>query len=261
MNYRNNYLEIIKHAKNQNRKKNMGTYYENHHILPKSLYPNWKNKKSNKVLLTAREHFLCHYLLCKIYSYNKNSYYKMLNAFQRMSENNEYTKGLLYMNSILYENLKIKYYELKKQKHWYTNDLEEGLLFECPTGWKPGRVYNENYGINMKEPSFIEKSIASSHAKKGTKKALEAGRKCADTRRLRNSFAKGYKWSEEAKERQKGKKRDKGAWNRLKIICDQTETIFNSKNEAEVFYGYKKRIILDKLYTKGKLKGLSFRKI
>lgn len=49
------------------RQKNNGNYYESHHILPKSLFPLWKNKKSNKVLLTAREHFFCHQLLTKIY--------------------------------------------------------------------------------------------------------------------------------------------------------------------------------------------------
>ena len=42
-------------------------YYEKHHILPESLFPNWKKRKSNLVLLTAREHFFCHKLLIKIY--------------------------------------------------------------------------------------------------------------------------------------------------------------------------------------------------
>jgi hypothetical protein len=42
-------------------------YYELHHILPKSLFPNWIERKSNQVLLTAREHYICHQLLTKIY--------------------------------------------------------------------------------------------------------------------------------------------------------------------------------------------------
>lgn len=42
-------------------------YFEFHHILPKSLYPLWKSKRSNIIPLTAREHFFCHKLLIKIY--------------------------------------------------------------------------------------------------------------------------------------------------------------------------------------------------
>ncbi len=67
MNYRHIYMLIIEHAKSQNRYKGDGNYYERHHILPKSLFPLWKNRKSNLVLLTAREHFFCHQLLTKIY--------------------------------------------------------------------------------------------------------------------------------------------------------------------------------------------------
>lgn len=49
------------------RKKGNGSYYENHHILPRSLFPLWVKRESNLVLLTAREHFFCHQLLTKIF--------------------------------------------------------------------------------------------------------------------------------------------------------------------------------------------------
>ena len=66
---------IIEHAKSEEnsgiRKRGNGEYYEAHHILPKSLFPLWINRKSNKVLLTAREHFFCHQLLTKIYPCEK----------------------------------------------------------------------------------------------------------------------------------------------------------------------------------------------
>lgn len=70
MNYRHVYCVIISHAKSEEklglRKKGNGTYYEAHHILPKSLFPLWENRKSNLVLLTARERLFCHQLLIKI---------------------------------------------------------------------------------------------------------------------------------------------------------------------------------------------------
>jgi hypothetical protein len=45
--------------------KNNGEYFERHHILPKSM--GGDNSKHNLVLLTAREHFLSHWLLWKIH--------------------------------------------------------------------------------------------------------------------------------------------------------------------------------------------------
>lgn len=71
MNYRHIYMLIIEHAKSEEklglRTKGNGKYYERHHILPRSLFPLWLKRKSNLVLLTAREHFFCHQLLTKIY--------------------------------------------------------------------------------------------------------------------------------------------------------------------------------------------------
>lgn len=71
MNYRKVYMAIISHAlKEQSaglRKRNTNISYESHHILPKSLFPLWTKRKSNKVPLTLREHYFCHQLLTKIY--------------------------------------------------------------------------------------------------------------------------------------------------------------------------------------------------
>lgn len=69
MNYQKIHDKIIEKAKSENRKKYNGIYYENHHIIPKSL--GGSNKKNNLVLLTAREHFLIHWLLHEIYPENK----------------------------------------------------------------------------------------------------------------------------------------------------------------------------------------------
>lgn len=46
-------------------------YYDLHHILPK--FAGGSDDKDNLVLLTAREHFLAHWLLAKIYG-NVKSY-------------------------------------------------------------------------------------------------------------------------------------------------------------------------------------------
>lgn len=70
MNYLWHYISLMKKSKAKNRKKLKKSdsnymYYENHHIFPSSL--GGSNNKDNKVLLTAREHFVAHLLLWKYY--------------------------------------------------------------------------------------------------------------------------------------------------------------------------------------------------
>ena len=89
MNYRKVYMNIINNAKKQKRSKKDGVYYEKHHILPKSIYPLWAKRKSNLVLLTAREHFFCHQLLTKIYP-NSKGMILCLSFFCNNSRNREY---------------------------------------------------------------------------------------------------------------------------------------------------------------------------
>ncbi|CAB4162996.1 Nuclease associated modular domain 3 [uncultured Caudovirales phage] len=71
------YYSIIDNAKLQTRKKKNGTYYESHHIIPKSM------GGIEEVLLTAKEHYICHLLLCKMLT-GKNKH-KMINALIRLS--------------------------------------------------------------------------------------------------------------------------------------------------------------------------------
>lgn len=69
-------------------------YSENHHIVPKSM--GGSNSKNNLVRLTAREHFLAHWLLYKIH---KN--YKMACAWRFLCRNNDRSKRY---TSLSYEN-------------------------------------------------------------------------------------------------------------------------------------------------------------
>lgn len=61
MNYRKIYDNII-----ENRLKTpFDGYTEKHHIIPKSI--GGSDLKENLVCLSAREHFVCHYLLTKMF--------------------------------------------------------------------------------------------------------------------------------------------------------------------------------------------------
>ena len=105
MNYEKNYYSYINYVKTLCRSKNDNKYYELHHILPKSIYPNLANNKDNLILLTAREHFLAHYLLMKIYEVkqDRTNYEKMFYAFIRMCNCTSGDSKPKYINSRLYE--------------------------------------------------------------------------------------------------------------------------------------------------------------
>lgn len=67
MTNREEYLNLISFAKARNHIKRRGDGFERHHILPKSLFPLWKDRKSNMVTLTHEEHIKAHRLLVDIY--------------------------------------------------------------------------------------------------------------------------------------------------------------------------------------------------
>lgn len=78
--YTKAYYSVVEKARSQVRKKGSGVYYELHHIVPRSL--GGDNTKKNLVLLTSKEHYICHLLLPKMLD-GKNRV-KMVYAFFRM---------------------------------------------------------------------------------------------------------------------------------------------------------------------------------
>lgn len=130
MNYKKIYFAIIK-----NRHENplpLDTYGEEHHIVPRSC--GGGNNKANLVRLTAREHFVVHFLLYKMYKHRSqvlfpNSqieverYRKMSYAFNLMMRVK--SKDFAYINSHVFEqirqeiNLQYKKYTKKQVKAMY----------------------------------------------------------------------------------------------------------------------------------------------
>lgn len=74
MDYQKIYSAIIDRAKTRT----LVDYKESHHIIPKCL--GGKDDKENIVDLTAREHYLCHWLLWKIHKSSKlaHAFWKMM---------------------------------------------------------------------------------------------------------------------------------------------------------------------------------------
>lgn len=107
------YNHIITSAKNKSRiklRKNNPKYqyFEKHHIIPRSL--NGTNDSENLVLLTPKEHYVCHLLLTKmcISKIHKN---KMLYAFNRTSQSVAKQK----INSSMYQKLRIEFSKMRSE--------------------------------------------------------------------------------------------------------------------------------------------------
>jgi len=86
--YKRWYFLIIEKASSQLRSKK-NDYYESHHIIPKSL--GGEEASHNKVLLTFKEHFICHRLLVKMVTnqIDKNKMRFALYCLNRCSDNQQ----------------------------------------------------------------------------------------------------------------------------------------------------------------------------
>lgn len=100
MDYQKIYYQIIKRAQTRN----LEGYVENHHIIPRCM--GGEDIVSNVVALTAREHFICHMLLCEIYP-NEN---KLKHALFLMAMGKQKPKDIqYYISARTYERLKVEH--------------------------------------------------------------------------------------------------------------------------------------------------------
>jgi hypothetical protein len=169
MNYEKNYNDLMEHAKSKSRVKYKPTdprfvYYEAHHIIPKCFGGAGKSrnhKHPNIVLLTAREHFLAHFLLCKIYEVNgdKNKFYRMSKAFARFKKPETYNK----MNARLYESIRIKLARVQ-------SELTKGKVTTSPESRARGLITRKkNFEILSKE----ERASRAKNARDAQNKIME----------------------------------------------------------------------------------------
>lgn len=172
------YNQIIDKAISENRNID-DEYYESHHIVPKSIRPDLSKDKSNQVLLTAREHFICHYLLTK-FTISKNKA-KMIYAFRCFFILDPSNKQERYINSLFYENNKKEQSKIHsermsgdknpfyKQKH--TEETKQKIS-ESKIG-KPGMKGDDNPATwewvkeKLRKPKTEDTKRKMSLAKKG----------------------------------------------------------------------------------------------
>jgi hypothetical protein len=171
--YTTMYYSIVSTA--QNRTVSNDTYVEKHHIIPASL--GGSNAKDNLVHLTAREHFICHWLLIKMTEGADRG--KMLYALQGMKAENKFQQR--YSTKItarVYENYRIE----------HANNHSETMKGRTP--WNKGRKLEGDELEKQRERTRNRKIDPVRQAAGNTKRAeTMTGRKDSDETRLKKSQA------------------------------------------------------------------------
>ena len=126
-------------------------YVETHHILPRSL--GGSDGKRNLIKLTAREHFVCHLLLTRIYKNDRVAYIKMVKAFGMMLWMHGKNQQRYKVSSHKYQHLKEEFAKIRQEEQtgclnsqfgsiWITDGIENKKINgmeEIPENWRNGR--------------------------------------------------------------------------------------------------------------------------
>jgi hypothetical protein len=171
MEYTRIYNQLIERAQSRT----LEGYTEKHHIIPKCL--GGSNDKENLVELTAREHFLCHMLLCEIHPKEnklKHALFLMSIGKQRIKENH-YVIG-----SRVYERLKTEYSQfLAGKKHSIETCLKKSKvmlgIWEDKTQEEKSKIGQKIWDTRIKNGTTKVKSINRSKALKGREITWDRG--------------------------------------------------------------------------------------
>ena len=153
------YDRIIEHAKKKNfsivrsHAKKYPGYTEVHHIIPKSF--GGSDNKENLVRFSAREHFICHWLLTKIHIGDSRN--KMLSAFFLMKGNNSYQNR--YINGRAYEILREEYAQyISKMNTGRVQPPEEKAKQIAAITGRKRKPFSEEWRQKMSESHRGEKN-------------------------------------------------------------------------------------------------------
>lgn len=193
MDYQRVYNGLVERAKSQNRSKK-DSYYESHHIIPKCM--GGSNKADNLVLLTAREHYICHALLFRANPTSR----KLAHAFYLMCNFSRDGKRDYKVSSRLYEDAKLIYAQYRKVKQaedvkkYWTDDRKQQRSLDYSGKGNPnyGNIGSFSGDKNpMKRPEVKHKH---SVRMKGEKNPSKTHRRSCEYCNLEVSFTNYIRW-------------------------------------------------------------------
>ena len=158
MNYKKIYFQIIRNRRNNPLSEE--EYGEVHHIIPRSF--SGLDTPENLIRLSAREHFIVHFLLYKMYKYRsqvlfpyskreKARYKKMTFAFSMMinSKSKSYTKLDKNINNRLYEELRKSVSEMKTVYSYEYTKLLFDFYIKNNITQKTIDIFNEQFNTSF----------------------------------------------------------------------------------------------------------------
>jgi len=206
-------------------------YTETHHIKPRSL--GGTDDIDNLVELTAREHFICHWLLTKMTK--GEDHYKMLNALRMMrAEKHGQQRYETKITARVYESIKKEYARLQSEKvsgennpmygeKFYRSDEGKRRQREAILGDNNGakqetarkKISNSKLG-KKREPFSEEWRAKMAEKKKGENNPRYGVQVSDETRQKQREKATGRKQSEETKKKKADAIRGRA---KPKILC------------------------------------------
>jgi hypothetical protein len=179
------YNLIVQNA--QNRTTDL-SYFERHHIVPKSL--GGTNNKENLVMLTAREHFVCHLLLTKMLS--GDSKRKMIYAFWQLSNQKNSSQQRYCPTSKTYEIARKMFAE------WHSARMKENHPLKDENNKRKHQL-----GVDKRGPTSVKGAKRAESMKEKMRNRVWT-EKAIQTRLdncLKNAAArKGKSWSEKKRQ-------------------------------------------------------------
>lgn len=216
---------------NKARERTIEGYTERHHILPRSL--GGTDNLDNLVELTAREHFICHWLLTKMTEGEDR--YKMLNALRMMrAEKHGQQRYDTTITARVYESIKKEYAQLQSERYRGANNPMYG---RAHTDDARRAISEKNTGKKLTEEQIARQIAAQtgrkrapfnnewkkklSDAGKGEKNSRFGATLTDETRRKIGDRIRGRKQSAEEKARRSQANRGKVREKRLCPHCQQ----------------------------------------
>ncbi len=150
--YLNRYIKFIKQCQQKN--VDYEGYVEKHHICPKAndMFPDYacfKNNPWNCAILTARQHFIAHMILWKVYK----DVYSVISTVWAMKNRNGMS-----VNSKMYENLKLEFSKI-------SSELQKGICTLKDEFGNIVRIHRDeliNFS-NLKGLSYGKVTVQDSH--------------------------------------------------------------------------------------------------
>lgn len=205
------YWNIIRSAQLHQRKKYNGAYFESHHIIPKSL--GGSNAKINLVLLTAKEHYICHLLLPQM-CVSPDHKRRMTYAYMQLScQANKYRMPHQY-HSRMYERFRQMYVASISGTNCYMYGIPKTT--EQKSKISQTRIANST-GAGNKNPMFGKEHTPDSKSKMSEVKKRRIQERGVDQHRNNQIIANP----------------------RSRAVMDHEGNIFPSVSAAGRHYGYK----------------------